>query len=407
MTLKTLPDIWPFSRDPQNPLLPPPQLAEVRETGDPVEVFMYDGARATLVTTYAQVVEVLTSPNVSSDGTKPGFPYISDSARANRGSRPTIDRLDSPEHDRQRAMLAPSFTMKKIRTMRPAIEETVGKLLDTMEAKGEAKGGVDLLTEFAELVPATVVTQLMGLPLDRADFFLDRVHRWMNDQADPADIAVAMEDIKEYFGEVVDSRIGSDGTDLISILVRERLETGQIDRNQLLLTLHLLLSAGFETTANAIALGAVALLQEPEAWRELAETDDDEVVKGAVEEVLRFVSPAHQTHIRIADGEIPVGHYTIQPGEGIIATHMAANHDPAQFPDPDRLDIHRDARSHLAFGLGLHQCLGQALARLEMQVVFSMLPRRFPNLRLEKPVTELTYKTASIAYTAAPVPVTW
>jgi cytochrome P450 len=403
MTLRTIDTTWPFKRDPADPLLPPPLIADIRAAGDPVEVQMYDGTKATLFTTYEQVTEILTSPNSSSDGSKPGFPYISDSARANRGSRPTIDRLDPPEHDRQRGMLAPSFTAKRIRAFRPFIERTVEHLLDGLEEKGSA----DLLTEFAELVPANVITEMMGLPYDKADFFLDRVHRWMNDKNDPADIARAMDDIKVYFGEVIDERAGSDGTDLISVLVRERLETGQIDRNQLIITLHLLLSAGFETTANAIALGAVALLQEPEAWRELSQTEDDDVVKAAVEEVLRFVSPAHQTHIRIASDPIPVGHYTIQPGEGIIGTQLGANHDPAHFPDPDRIDIHRDARSHLAFGLGLHQCLGQALARLELQVAFSQLTHRFPDMRLEKPVTELTYRTSSIAYTASPVPVTW
>jgi cytochrome P450 len=403
MTLRTIDTQWPFKRDPAHPLLPPPEIAEIRAQGDPVEVALYDGTRATLFTNYEQVTTVLMSPNSSSDGAAPGFPYISDSTRANRGSRPTIDRLDPPEHDRQRAMLAPSFTTKRIRQLKPAIEATVEGLLDDLEKKGSA----DLLSDFAELVPANVITTLLGLPYDKADFFLDRVHRWMNDQNDPADIAEAMDDIKVYFGQVIDERAGSEGTDLISILVRERLETGQIDRNQLIITLHLLLSAGFETTANAIALGAVALLQEPEAWRELAETEDEEVVKRAVEEVLRFVSPAHQTHIRLASEPIPVGHYTIQAGDGIIATQLGANHDPAQFPDPDRLDIHRDARSHLAFGLGLHQCLGQALARLEMQIVFTLLPRRFPNLRLEKSVTELSYRTSSVAYTASPVPVTW
>ncbi len=404
MTLRTIDATWPFTRDSADPLLPPPQIAEIRAVGEPVEVQMYDGTKATLFTTYDQVTEILKSANSSSDGSKPGFPYISDSARANRGSRPTIDRLDPPEHDIQRGMLAPSFTAKRIREWRPSIEATVDRLLDTLEQKGSAD---DLLTEFAELVPANVITTLLGLPFDRADFFLDRVHRWMDDRNDPADIAQAMEDIKVYFGEVIDERKGSEGTDLISVLVRERLETGQIDRNQLIITLHLLLSAGFETTANAIALGVVALLQEPDAWHELAETDDEELIKSAVEEVLRFVSPAHQTHIRIASEPIPVGHYTIQAGEGIIATQLGANHDPAQFPDPDRIDIHRDARSHVAFGLGLHQCLGQALARLELQIVFSKLSHRFPNMRLEKPVTELTYKTSSIAYTASPVPVTW
>lgn len=403
--IKAVDHVWPFARDHEQPMLPPPLIADLRNDGDPVSVPLYDGQRAVLLTKYDDVVTTLKHANTSSNGRAEGFPYISDSARANRGSRQTFDRLDPPVHDEQRGMLTPSFTPKRIGALRPAVEETVDALLDSLEPRGSA----ELLTEFAELVPARVVTKLMGLPYEDSDFFLDRVHRWMNDKNDVADIAQAMTDVKDYFSDVVDQRIASGGAgdDLISLLVREQLLPGRIDRDQLIITLHLLLTAGFETTANAIALGTLALLENKDAWDELAATEDEALVRGAVEEILRFVSPAHQVALRIAAGPIPIGHHVIQPGQGIIATVMGANHDPAKFEQPDRLYIHRsNARDHLAFGTGIHQCLGQNLARLELQVVFAKLPRRIPGMQLSTPITDLTFRSHSIAYTA-PVPVHW
>ncbi len=401
--MKKTNDVWPFARDPQNPLLPPPRLAEIRETGELVEMSMYDGLPVTLATTYEQVVAVLTHPEVSSDGTKPGFPYSSDSTRANRGSRPTIDRLDNPEHNRQRAMLAPYFSAKRVMQSKPFIEETVDRLLDRMEANGSA----ELLTEFSEQLPAAVVTDIMGLPFEDADFILDRVHRWMNDQGDPADIVAAMDDMKEYFAQKIEERTGGDGDDLISHLIREQIEPGHISTAQVILTLHLVISAGFETTANAITLGTVALLDDGDAWRDLATTDDDALVRSAVEEILRFLSVAHTSHMRLPLAPIPVGHQVIPAGRGVIAPQASANHDPARFPDPDRLDIRRDARGHVAFGNGLHQCLGQSLARLELQTVFTKMPRRFPNMRLAIPMRDIHFKPETIAYGAEAVPVVW
>ena len=401
--MEKIDDVWPFARDPQNPLLPPPRLAEIRDKGDLVEMRMYDGIPVTLATTYEQVVAVLTHPEVSSDGTKPGFPYASDSTRANRGSRPTIDRLDNPEHNRQRAMLAPYFSAKRVLEHKEFIEETVDGLLDKIERQGSA----ELLTEFAERLPATVVTRIMGLPYEDADFILDRIHIWMNDTGEPAAIAQAMEDMKSYFSDALDQRAGKDGDDFLSRLVREQLEPGNISRNQLLLTLHLVVSAGFETTANAITLGTVALLDDGEAWRDLAQTDDDGLVKSAVEEILRFLSVAHTSHFRLPLAPIPVGHQVIPAGQGVVAPQMSANHDPRRFEDPDRLDIRRDAKGHVAFGNGLHQCLGQNLARLELQTVFRKMPKRFPTMRLAKPLLDIRFKTESIAYGADAVPVEW
>jgi cytochrome P450 len=404
MDFPRLDDTWPFRRERSRPLLPPKRLDEIRSIGDLVDITMYDGTPVTLATRYADIRDILMSPDVSSDGRLPGFPYVSDATRANRGARPTMDRLDPPEHDEQRAMLAPSFTQKRIRELRPFVEATVNDLIDAMEASGST---ADFSSQFAELIPAIIVAKLLDLPLDDAPFFLDRIHIWTNDQGNPDDIIKATADVTEYFERVIDERTGGDGTDIISGLIRNQLEPGHITRKQLLLTLHLLITAGFDTTTNAIALGTVLLLQNPDSWKELVDSEDPELVQSAVEEMLRYLSVAHSTHIRLARGDIPLGHRVIPAGKGIVAPQMAANHDPERFPDPAKFDMGRDARGHLAFGAGVHQCLGQQLARLELNVVFTLLPKRMPRLALGVPLEQLDFRPNAMVYGVTTMPVRW
>lgn len=401
--LQKLDETWPFPRDPKNPILPPPRLAELRKQG-PVDIEMYDGTLTTLITDYDGVREVLQSRDVSSDGRLEGFPYITDVSRVNRGGRPTIDRLDPPEHDDQRNMLVSNFTIKRVRELRGFFEEFIDGKLDEIAAKEAAGETVDLVADFAQPIPAAAIARLLDFPMTDVPFFLDRVHVWMNDKGDPADIRQAMDDITDYFERLIEERSGGDGQDLVSRLIRDQLEPGHLSRHQFLLTMHLLITGGFDTTANTIALGTMALLQEPEQWKELVDDTDDQLVAGAVEEILRYVSTAHNSVFRLTLNETPIGHTVIPAGKAVIATQMAANHDPAKWENPDTLDIHRDARDHLAFGLGLHQCIGQALARLELQIVFSKLTKRFPNLELVSPPEELDYRVA-VVYGVERVPV--
>ncbi|MCU1614624.1 MAG: Cytochrome [Frankiales bacterium] len=396
-------DVWPFPRDARCPVLPPPRLAELRDSSPLADVSLYDGTQCTMLTRFDDVRDLLMSGNVSSDGRKPGYPYISEASRANRGGRPTIDRLDAPEHDHQRFMLAADFTVKRVRQLRPFIDELVSDLLDDMQSRG---GPIDLVKDFAEPIPAAVIAKMLDLPLSDADFFLDRVQRWMSDTNDPADIRQAMADISAYLENVIDERSTGDADDLISRLVRDQLVPGNLSREQLVLTLHLLITAGFDTTANTIALGTASLLQHGSAWRELAENPDDELVDTAVEEIIRYVSVAHNSVFRLTTGPVGIGGEEIPEGRAIIALTMAANHDPAKFEHPDDIDIRRDAREHLAFGKGMHQCLGQALARVELRSVFQALPRRFPNLRLAQDLSSLTFRS-SIVYGVDSLPVTW
>ena len=396
-----LSESWPFARDRACPVLPPPRLAEIRKLDRLVDIELYDGTPCTLATRYDDVRAIMMHPNTSSDATLEGFPYISAASRANRGERRTMERTDPPRHDELRSMLAAEFTIKKIRAYRPFLEALVERLLDQMEAAGPP---ADLVASLAEPVPAAVICELLDLPADDAPFFNERVHTWMNDLGDPRDIARAMTDITDYFERLIDVRADGGGQDLVSRLIRDQLQTGKISRPDLLLMFHLLITAGFDTTANSIALGTMALLEDGDAWRQLAA--DPTLAAGAVEELQRYLSVAHNAVFRLTRGPVEIGDDVIPANHAVIASTLAANHDPDHYPDPARVDLNRDARDHLAFGVGLHQCLGQALARIELQVVFERLPQRFPGLRLDASVDDLRFRQA-IVYGVETLPVRW
>jgi cytochrome P450 len=203
---------------------------------------------------------------------------------------------------------------------------------------------------------------------------------------------------------VVDERFDKPGDDLISRMITNQVKVGNLGKDELLHILQLLLVGGFDTTANMIALGTLTLLNHPDQLALLR--DDPSLVNSAVEELLRYLSVAHQVAFRLATDDIELGAQCIHAGEGVIAPIAAANRDPEVFADPDKFDITRDARRHVAFGFGLHQCLGQPLARIELQVVFSKLFVRFPHLRLARNADDLSFRN-SIIYGVAELPVIW
>lgn len=395
MTLMQLEETWPFARDQEHPILPPPRLTELRKLG-PVDIRLYDGTQTTLFTSYDDVVTIMmASEQVSADGRIEGFPYISQAARFNRGTRPTMDRLDPPEHDLQRAMLAPHVTVKKVAAMRPFVERFVEELLDRMAEKERVGGTVDLVADYAQLIPAAVICALLDFPLDDIGFFFDRVNIWMNDKGDPADILKATSDMNEYFDRVIEERRGGSGEDLITVYVRDFVDTGKLSHEAFLYQLHELITGGFDTTANTISLGTISLLEQHDQW-ELLVDGDDEFISKAVEEILRYVSTAHNSIFRLTLRDLEVAGTAIPARRAVIASQMAANHDPAHYPDPDRIDLTRDARDHVAFGRGLHQCIGQALARMELRVAFGALSKRYPNLMLLRASNDLPYRTAVV-----------
>jgi cytochrome P450 len=391
--------VWPFERT--APLDPPPEFAELRAACPVSKVSTWNGRPAWMLTRYEDIRALLASRGISSDLTLEGFPEPSATVAAARGGQKNFARMDPPVHDIHRRMLAADFKIHHVAELRSYLEDLVDDLLDRMEAAG---GPVDLVEMFAQPVPSSVICRLLDLPVERSDFFQDRVNAWMSLDNPPEVASQANRDILDYFQEVIERRWGNPGEDLISRLIVNQVKPGNLTRVELQHILQLLLVGGFDTTANMIALGTLTLLKHPEQLAKLRE--DPTLVPNAVEELLRYLSVAHQVAFRLATADVQLRSACIHAGDGVIAPIAAANRDPEVFEDPDTFDITRDARRHVAFGFGLHQCLGQPLARIELQVVFSKLFRRYPTLRLAVDFDELTFRN-SIIYGVADLPVTW
>jgi cytochrome P450 len=380
---------WPFER--RCPLSPPPAFAELREKEPITEVTLWNGSSAWLATRYEDIRALLVDRRLSSDTSKEGFPQSSATVVAQRGGQKSLPRMDPPRHDEHRSMLAADFMIKQVRKLRPYLDELLDRVFDEMAA---TKGPVELVTALAQPIPANVITELLDLPREHSEFFLDRVNTWMSLDSTPEVAAKAGGDALEYFDQLIGDRMENPGDDLVSRLIRERMNTGALSRPELQHMLHLLLIGGFDTTANMISLGTLLLLENPDQLDQLKA--DPGLAPKVVEELLRYLSVAHHVAFRLSTEDVEIRGRCIHAGDGVIAPILAANHDPEVFPDPERFDIHRDARGHLAFGYGLHQCLGQPLARVELQAVFARLFVRFPNLRLAVNSDQLRFKNALI-----------
>jgi cytochrome P450 len=236
--------------------------------------------------------------------------------------------------------------------------------------------------------------------------FFQRCSRVLvSSRSTPEEAVAAADELKDYLTRLLDRKAADPKDDLLSRLVTEQAKT--MSRCQIADMAMLLLVAGHETTANMIGLGTLTLLQHPDQLAELRESDDPKLIAGAVEELLRYLSIVHSGRRRVATEDVEIGGRLIRAGEGVIVATDAGNRDATAFPDPDVLDIHRRARHHVAFGYGVHQCLGQPLARVELQVVYGTLYRRVPTLRQAVPLEEIRFKHDMLVYGVHELPISW
>jgi cytochrome P450 len=348
---------------------------------------------------------VLGSPAFSARPVSAGFPFISESMKGLLlGERPFLTVLDGEEHSRQRRMVAKMFTVGRIAKLRGAIQDMVDTELDRLMAAGDT---ADFYEEFSLIVPSKAISLLLGVPYEHHKFFQEVARDRMNLNAGPEAPLIAGLKLADLLRGIFEEMLRQDdpGDHIMGMLVQEQIRPGNLDLEDAIALCRNLLIAGHETTANAITFGLLTLLENPDQLRLLRE--DPEVMPSAVEELLRFTAVAQFTGTRAATEDIQVGAQLVRAGEGVLAFPTSANRDPEVFPDPDTLDLRRENNIHVTFADGIHQCLGQQLARLELELSFETILRRMPDLRLAVPVCELEFRAHERAYGVYHLPLTW
>ncbi|WP_328648701.1 cytochrome P450 [Amycolatopsis sp. NBC_00348] len=393
---------FPMTRAAGCPFDPPPAARALQEEAPLKRVKLWDGSTPWLVTRYAEQRTLLADPRVSADISRPGYPSPAPLPKGG-GSGISFILMDNPEHARLRRMVTAPFTIRRTEKLRPAVQRIVDDQLDGLLA---GPNPVDLVEAFALPVPSLVICELLGVPYADHSFFQENSKVIIRRDAKPEERAAGHRALIGYLDELMGKKLAEPADDLLSGLAT-RVNAGELTRAEAAQMGVLLLIAGHETTANMIALGTLALLEHPDQLKLLRETDDPKLVASAVEELLRYLNITHNGRRRLALEDIEIAGETVRAGEGMIMANDIANRDPDVFPDGDRLDLSRDAHRHIAFGFGVHQCLGQPLARLELQVVYSTLYRRIPTLALATEVGKVPFKHDGSVYGVYELPVTW
>ncbi|MEU0599563.1 cytochrome P450 [Streptomyces sp. NPDC006393] len=389
-----------FPQDRTCPYHPPAGYDPVRAVRPLAGVTLYDGRPAWLVTGHALARELLTDPRLSTDRNRDGFPMTTPRFAAVKDRRTALLGVDDPEHRVQRRMMIPSFTLRRATELRPQIQRTVDGLLDAMIAQGPP---AELVGAFALPVPSMVICALLGVPYADHEFFEEQSRRLLRGPT-AEETQDARNRLEEYLGDLIDRKRKDPGDGVLDDLVQQQRREGRPDREELLAMAVILLVAGHETTANMISLGTYTLLRHPERLAELRA--DPALLPAAVEELMRLLSIADGL-LRVATEDIEVAGTTIRAGDGVVFSTSVINRDQDVYAAPDTLDFRRPARHHIAFGFGIHQCLGQNLARTELEIALGSLVRRLPTLRLAAPPEEIPFKPGDTIQGMLELPVSW
>jgi cytochrome P450 len=313
---------------------------------------------------------------------------------------------DPPDHARLRRLVSKAFTRRRVEQMRPRIQEITDELVDAVASRAATDGKADLVAALALPLPIAVISEMLGVPLrDRVDFERHaETLTGINASSSFDAIISAGQWFDGYLAELVAIRRESPGDDLISAMIvaqerEDRLSDVELRSNALLL-----LSAGFETTVNLLANGILALIRHPLQMEALRA--DPSLMPSAVEELLRYDSPVSSITYHFAKEPVDIGGFRIEAGEHVVVSAASANHDPAVFLEPSRLDIHREVTGHvMSFSHGLHFCLGAPLAKLEGEIAFATVLRKLPRLRLAVPFSQLVWQQSFVLHRLESLPV--
>ncbi|GAA2204702.1 cytochrome P450 [Nonomuraea monospora] len=385
------------------PFAPPPEYEALREEAPLVRATLPRG-EVWLVTRHAEAQQVLSGGGISTSPATPGHPGSAlhdapspeEAAALERFMTGHFIDLDPPEHTRFRRLLIPEFTVRRMKELRPGIQALVDGLIDDMVAAGSE---AELVQAFGLALPSLVICQLLGVPYDEREFFQSRTRRMLTPGED---FHAAAYEIRDYLDGLVTSAEKAPRDDLLGRLITG----GRLTHDELVGVMFLLLVAGHETTANMIPLAALTLMKHPAQLAALRE--DPGRWPMAVEELLRYHSIVDWAAFdRVAVEDQEIGGQLVRKGEGIFVLGASANRDERAFERPDEFDVERGARHHVAFGYGVHQCLGQNLARAELEIALRTLFERLPGLRLAVAEEELPAKYDGPIFGLTSMPVAW
>jgi len=370
---------------------PFPLFAQVRELGAVHEVTLADGHQAWLVVRYDAVRAALNDPRLSKDmhaALATGADLVAEGLPGPAFARHMLS-VDPPDHTRLRRLVSGTFSPRRVEALRPRVQAIVDDLLDQIAAQGP-ESRVDLVAAYAFPLPFTVICELLGVPEPERDALGRGLAGMLVPTSTPAQYARAKEasdGVVAMLGELVRTKQQQPGDDLVSGLINARDGEERLDNQELLSTIFQLIVAGHDTTTSLIGNGVVALLRNPDQLAQLR--NDSASIAAAVEELLRYDAPVPHATFRYAIEPVTIGDVTIPAGAQVVIGLAAANRDPDRYANPELLDMDRAESRHLAFGHGIHHCLGAVLARMEGQLAIASLLARFPELRLAVPVEEL------------------
>lgn len=389
------------------PYLPPQEYDALRTADGPAARQLYHGGRVWVISDYAQARAVLHDSRFSSDITHPGYPIYAEVLESFRAF-PLLNTLDPPLHTAQRKAVISEFTLRRAEELRPAMQKKADELLDAMTDGADA---ADLVAAFAEPFAGTITCWALGM--DYADLQAWLVaSREVREKASGSatdtdqvgqEIAHQIIALQQYFQKFVDEKSERPGDDPISRIVEKYVHGGDLSKEELVKLCFVIFVAGQSPVKAMITIGLLRLLERPE---ELAEVRaHPESLPAVVDELTRLVSPLDLMP-RVALEDVEVGGRLVKAGEGVVVAGAAANRDAAEYPEPDRLDLTREARGNLAFGSGVHHCLGANLTKVGLQVAYSTLLTRLPSLRLTESAAEV-YEHPSWHPEISRMPIAW
>ena len=395
---------YPMERDAQCPFAPPQQMLDMNDSTPLSRVRIWNGTTPWLVTGHEVARALFADSRVSVDDRREGFPHWNEHMLATVDKRPrSVFTSDAEEHTRFRRMLSKPFTFRRVEGLRSVIQEVTDECIDQILAGPQP---ADMVAELALPVPTRVISDMLGVPYEDHEFFQEHANAGLARYAAADAMQKGAMSLHQYLINLVEEKQANPAEDAVSDLA-ERVTAGEISVKEAAQLGTGLLIAGHETTANMFGIGILALLENPEQAALLRDSNDPKFIANAVEELMRYLSIIQNGQRRVAIEDIEIGGETIRAGEGIILDLAPANWDAHAFPHPDKLDLTRDAGQQLGFGYGRHQCVGQQLARAELQIVFHTLLRRMPTMKLAIPFGEVPFKHDRLAYGVYELPVAW